>query len=128
LEKEGMHMKPVLRLLLPALMVFALAQPAFADPMEEAVAAYNHAEYGKALKILTPLAKGGNSDAQYTLGQMYLKGSGVPEDKAKAYMWFDLAARGGDPDAGEERDSVANQMKPEELESAKKLSAEWKPE
>jgi len=41
------------------------------------------------------LAKRGNSDAQYKLGDMYEKGIGTTKDKNKAQIWFEKAAAQG---------------------------------
>jgi len=112
---------------IPALAMTCLASGmAFAGPLEDGVAAYTRADYAAAMRLLKPLAEKGNSDAQYLLGGMYHKGQGVSEDKVRAYLYYDLAARAGDEDAGGERDRVASDMTPEQVEEAKKRAAEWK--
>ena len=45
------------------------------------------------------LAKQGNPDAQYNLGQMYRKGDGVPQNYKTAVKWYRLAAKQGDASA-----------------------------
>ena len=40
-------------------------------------------------------AKQGQAEAQYTLGFMYAKGEGVPQDDAEAYSWFAVAVADG---------------------------------
>ena len=37
------------------------------------------------------VAEWGVGDAQFRLGQMYDEGRGVPQDDARAKMWFDLS-------------------------------------
>ncbi len=59
--------------------------------------AYLNKDYAKALKILKPLAKNGNSQAQVTLGIMYDFGHGVPKDSSKAIKWYIKAAEQGIP-------------------------------
>jgi TPR repeat protein len=46
-----------------------------------------------------PLADGGDSIAQYTLGVMYSKGQGVSTNDVEAVKWFRLAAEQNDADA-----------------------------
>ena len=48
-----------------------------------------------ALKELLPPAKAGDPDAQLSLGLMYAKGQGVPQDPAEAVKWFRLVADRG---------------------------------
>ena len=58
--------------------------------------AYQSKDYPKALKEWRPLAIGGNSSAQFNLGQMYRRGQGVPKDHKMAVKWYRLAAKQGD--------------------------------
>ena len=44
-------------------------------------------------------AQGGDAQAQADLGEKYLTGDGVPEDRAAAWKWFNLSAAQGDPQA-----------------------------
>ena len=41
----------------------------------------------------------GSSEAQLVLAVMYAEGIGVPADYARAYHWFDQAAKQGSPEA-----------------------------
>ena len=45
------------------------------------------------------LAEQGDSKAQYNLGAMYMKGEGVPQDNAKAVVWYRKAADQGHAEA-----------------------------
>jgi TPR repeat protein len=45
------------------------------------------------------LARQGNADAQYNLGDMYEYGQGVSQDYKTALKWYRLAAKQGDADA-----------------------------
>ncbi|MEZ0225426.1 MAG: tetratricopeptide repeat protein [Alphaproteobacteria bacterium] len=49
-------------------------------------------DYKTALKLWRPLAEQGNSDAQISLGYVYLLGREVKQDDAEAYFWYSLAA------------------------------------
>ena len=44
-------------------------------------------------------AEQGQAEAQYTLGFMYAKGEGVPQDYAEAMKWFRKAAEQGHAEA-----------------------------
>ena len=56
-------------------------------------------DYAAALKEFLPLARDGNSVAQFNLGFMYHEGKGVPQDSKEALKWYRLAADRGDPAA-----------------------------
>jgi TPR repeat protein len=86
----------------------AAAPPAHAGPLEDGVKAFDGEQYGEALKLLTPLAEGGNAQAAYLLGEMYgprswgQKGEnrhGVELDNAKAIQWWTKAAEAGNAKA-----------------------------
>lgn len=62
-------------------------------------------------------------------------GQGVPQDKVRAHMWFNLAASnfpivffGEDREAAVKgRDGVAEKMTWEQILEAQRLAREWKP-
>ncbi len=62
----------------------ALSHPALAAPVDDAIAAQNKGDYATALRLLRPLAEGGNATAQYNLGGLYASGQGVPQNYAEA--------------------------------------------
>ena len=59
--------------------------------------------------------KRGYAKAQYSLGELYRYGTGTPIDKARAYLWFNLAAAQGVEAAAKARDSLVWQLKPEQI-------------
>ncbi|MFZ1815395.1 MAG: peptidoglycan-binding protein [Rhizobiaceae bacterium] len=69
----------------------------------------------------------GVKDSQVNLGILYTRGKGVPEDLVEAYKWFSVAADGGDTDAAQKRDTLANSMRPDQLQTARGLAGLWKP-
>ena len=85
-------------------------------------------DYQQALKWFRLLANKGEALAQTKLGIMYDDGEGVPKDKVKAYMWISLAATNGDKSAPMLRDILAKGMTEAQINKAKKLASEWKPE
>jgi TPR repeat protein len=73
-----------------------LKEAMVAGEVEDAVAAYKTGDYQKALRLWKPMAEQGDAYAQYFLGRMYAKGTGVSEDDAKAVYWYRKAAEQGD--------------------------------
>jgi len=61
----------------------------------DGIAAYTAGNYEKAAELLEPEAQNGDVQAQYTLGEMYLNGQGVPLDRDKAMQFFKASADGG---------------------------------
>ena len=52
-------------------------------------------DHAVAVEIWTPLAEGGDVAAQYNLGVMHYRGTGVPADPEQAAAWFGRAAEQG---------------------------------
>jgi len=46
-----------------------------------------------------PLAKAGDSQAQYTLGYMYYYGQGLPRDRKQGHFWMQQSAKQGNKTA-----------------------------
>ena len=70
----------------------------------------------------------GVKDSQFNLGILYGQGMGLPQNLTNSYKWFALAAKTGDSDAAKKRDEVANAMDPSELDKARVLVTQWRPE
>jgi TPR repeat protein len=90
-------MRPLTGIILS--LALAIAQPAFAAPIDDANAAYQRGNYAGAEKILLPLAEGGNAYAQYRLGLVYLEATGEMRSPEEAAKWFESAALQGQPHA-----------------------------
>ncbi|MEO6307400.1 MAG: tetratricopeptide repeat protein [Nitrospiraceae bacterium] len=80
------------------LSIVCLAVPAWAD-YKAGEDAYNRGDFATALREWRPLAEQGNPEAQVNLGQLYLKGHGVPQDYIQARQWFEKAAVQGRTEA-----------------------------
>ena len=78
------------------LAALSVAVPARAD-FEAGKKAFENGDYTKALNEFLPSVMEGNTDAQFYLALMYEKGSGIPQDPAKAFKWYTLAAEQGSP-------------------------------
>ena len=81
-------------------------------------------DYKTAAKWYRLAAKQGDADAQNSLGVMYGNGHGVVQDYVRAHMWWNIAASQGDKHATKNRDTVAKEMTPSQLEKAKRLARE----
>ncbi len=89
--------------------------------------AYERGDYETALKEWRPLAEQGEMVAQWSLGVMYERGRGVPQDYVQAYRWYTLAASQGDDLAEKFKDFLEKAMTPAQLDEAQRLAREWKP-
>ncbi len=85
------------------------------------------ADMGKAIDWFRKAADRGVMDSQVNLGILYTKGMGVSEDLVEAYKWFAVAAKGGDRDAAEKRDTIAKSMRPDQLDKARGQANLWRP-
>jgi TPR repeat protein len=68
---------------------------AWSQDFGKGAAAYKSGDYATALREWTPLAKQGSASAQYSLGEMYENGWGVPQNFESAVKWYRLAAEQG---------------------------------
>ena len=80
-----------------------------------------------ALEWFTRAAELGVKDSQVNLGILYTKGMGTRENLEEAYKWFAIAAKAGDQDAASKRDTLAQILRPEQLEQARGAAEIWKP-
>ena len=87
-------------------------------------AAYESGDFATALREWTPLAKQGDTLAQYNLGLMYGNGQGVIQDYIRAHMWWNIAAKSGHKNASKNRDIIAKRMNSNQIEKAQKLARE----
>lgn len=78
----------------------AAAAPALAQPtVKSGIEAWQRGDYAAAVSIWQPLAKKGDADAEFNLGQAYRLGRGVPVDLGQAQTWLEKAADSGHVDA-----------------------------
>jgi TPR repeat protein len=75
---------------------FALPCMAIAGPFEDGQAAYQRHDYASALRVWRSLAGQGSAPAEFSLGLMYSRGQGVPQDNAEAVKLYLEAANQGD--------------------------------
>ena len=70
-----------------------------ATDFQKGLTAAQSGDNATALREWTPLAEQGNAGAQYNLGVMYDKGTGVEQDYRTAVKWYRLAAEQRNADA-----------------------------
>ena len=66
---------------------------------QKGLTAYNSGDYADALREWKPLAEQGNASAQFNLGRIYAKGTGVSQNHETAVKLFRFAAEQGLADA-----------------------------
>ena len=82
-------------------------------------------DYKTAVKWWKLAAEQGDASAQTNLGAMYDNGTGVLKDYVYAHMWYNIAAISGkSKNASKNRDLIAKEMTPSQLETAQKLARE----
>jgi TPR repeat protein len=96
---------------------------ATAGPWEDGSAAYNRGDYVPAIHLLRPLAQNGNARAQKVLARIYHHGDKT-RNSVRAWMWYEIAASQGDAEAAGERDVVARDMSPQQIDDARALAQE----
>jgi len=69
-----------------------IAQGAAADSLSEGQDALMRGDDSSAVRLWTPPATAGDSEAQFRLGMMYLSGRGLATDKSTATRWLQLAS------------------------------------
>ena len=84
-----------MRTLATACLALAIATPALSASVKDGVDAWQRGEFANAVNIWRPLAKSGDPDAAFDLGQAYKLGRGVPADLAKARELYGVAAKAG---------------------------------
>jgi len=85
--------------LVAAALALAMTAPVGAQSVRAGIAAWQHADYARAVAIWRPLAENGDADAQFNLGQAYRLGRGVATNLSAAKSWFGRAAAKGHLDA-----------------------------
>ena len=83
-------------LLFPMMPASAADAPvALSEVLRDRMVALENGDFATARRILEPLANSGNTDAQYLLGVMYMRGDGVPQNSREAARLFRLSADHG---------------------------------
>lgn len=91
LRREIMSLSKVLCAAALSLLVL----PVQAEALQDAIAAVQRKDYQTAVRLLEPLARSGQPQAQLRLGMLYYHGHGVRESDSQARDWFERAAQQG---------------------------------
>src|SRR5579872_2971785 len=83
------------------LLVAGLAIAQSSQSLQDVQSALQRKDYATALRLVRPLAQGGDPTAQSMLGTMYALGLGVARSETEAVNWFRKAAEKGQPVAQE---------------------------
>lgn len=72
-----------------------------AEPSEKerAIAALQRGDFAPSLAVFIPLAERGDPFAQFIVGQLHERGSGVPQNPREAARWYARAAQAGQAEA-----------------------------
>ena len=108
------------------LVVVVLPWPVWAD-YEAGQRAWKAGRHGEALTEWQAAAAAGDRRAMLTLGRVFAKGLGTPQNYVEAHKWFNLAASRGEAAALEERDAVAARMTPQQVAEAQTRAQAWQP-
>ncbi len=81
----------------------------------------------EAVRLYRAAAEKGIAPAMTNLGLLYLGGRGVPQDFVLGYMWINVAAASGQPEAVRVRDAISARMTPQQINEAQRLAdARWR--
>ena len=80
------------------LLLAGLAIAQSSQSLQDVQSAIQRKDYATALRIVQPLAQGGDPAAQTILGSMYALGYGVSRSYSEAVNWFRKSAAQGFPD------------------------------
>jgi len=72
----------------------------------------------EAVALFQQAARGGDTFAQYRLGQIYAQGTGAEQDYVLAHKWFNVAATHGLTNAADMREVISKLMTPEQIAEA----------
>jgi TPR repeat protein len=79
-------------------------------------------DHKEAVRWYRMAAISGASEPQNALGRLYAMGQGVVQDFVLGHMWFNISAANGNKHGGKNRDILARQMTPQQLEQAQKMA------
>ena len=103
----------------------AAIDPDSEEQVEEGLLAYRDQDFSAAYSLRLPVAEGGNADAQFFLGGLYMDGAGVEEDFVRAHAWWRLAAETGHAKAKEFLELIRSIMTADQIDAAERLSSTW---
>ncbi|MCC7483374.1 MAG: protein kinase [Burkholderiales bacterium] len=101
-------------------------RPAAAELLASAEAAEGRGDHRSAYETYHDLAERGNVQAQLRTATFLENGRGVPRNYNQAYIWYSLAARGGNAAAATGRARVSAALQPAEVQQADRVVDKWR--
>lgn len=98
------------------------------EQIDAAEAAMGRGDHAAAAQQLAPLAAAGVARAQALLGRVQEARAGTQRNDFEAYIWYGLAARGGQAGAQAMKDKVATKLQPAEIRQADQIVERWRPQ
>ena len=77
-------------------LLLQLQSPAFAGKLAQAYDSYISGDFATTLKLIMPLAEGGDMESEFTLGYFYENGHVTEKNVVEAAKWYRKAADQGD--------------------------------
>ena len=81
--------------IIPLVLMSLVSFPSWGADLEKGLIAAENGDFATALREIQPLAEQGDAFAQLSLGLMYARGNGVPQDDKEAVRLYRLAAEQG---------------------------------
>jgi hypothetical protein len=97
------------------------------EQIDTAEVALRRGDHAAAAQLLMPWAEAGVPRAQTLLGRVKENRSGNEQSNFEAYVWYSIAARGGDAAAAAQRDKVAARLQAAEIRQAEQAVERWRP-
>lgn len=88
-------MKQFHSLLILVTLLFCTVSVVLASQMDEALQAFQAGDLPNAIELWSEEATGGDREAQYILGTLYLEGTGVSQSYSETIKWFQASAEQG---------------------------------
>lgn len=92
---DGKQLRSILSIVACLTAVLTAAGIVYGGDFEDAAAAYARGDYSETVRLIIPLARGGDPNAMFNLGMMYDNGEGVPKSITKAQYWYRKATLHG---------------------------------
>jgi hypothetical protein len=105
----------------------ALHKARRSQQIDNAESAWRRGDHAAAARGLEPWAAAGVARAQLLMGQVQESRPGRQRSDFEAYVWYGVAARGGEAAAAALRDKVAARLQPAEVQQADRIIEGWQP-
>jgi hypothetical protein len=97
------------------------------EQLGAAESALERGDFAAAATMAAPWAAVGVAHAQALLGRAKEANRTHQRSDFEAYVWYSMAARGGEPGAQAMKEKVASRLQPAEIRQAEHVVEQWKP-